>query len=235
MKKLFIGLVILMMMSSAAFAGVIGDTGQVKITRGNFQTGIGGEFRAEVVGNWLTLGNYAASTGTTNSFQTFCLEARESLSYGTTYDAVVNTAAVWGGVGLSGDPLSIATGWLYSQFARGTLADYNFDITNAAARKVSAGLLQNAIWFLEDEIASDESANPFVIAAVTKFGSIDNAKKDGADIYGVYALNLTVQDEAGKVLRRQDVLVMVPDGGLTVLLLGMAFAGIAGISRRFRS
>jgi hypothetical protein len=48
-----------------------------------------------------------------------------------------------------GDILSKGTAWLYSQFAQELLIGYNFSGATAQ-RKTSAGLLQNAIWALED-------------------------------------------------------------------------------------
>lgn len=212
---------------------------------GPYQTGLGGEFTLNDVNpeGWLDLSGYASVSknfgpaGIT-SFQTFCLEGGEYLyPYSTTYDAVINTKALYGGVGPSGDALSAGTGWLYQQFATGVWEgslSYSYaggTATEIAARKASADAFQKAIWWLEgEESIAYDSNNPYMKAVVDKFGSEANAKADGGSTYGVYALNLTVPGTGG---RAQDQLYYkVPDGGMTVALLGMGLAGVGYFARR---
>lgn len=212
---------------------------------GPYQTGLGGEFTLNDLNpeGWLDLSGYASVTknfGPTGitSFQTFCLEGGEYLyPYSTTYDAVVNTKALYGGVGPSGDALSAGTGWLYQQFATGVWEgslSYSYaggNATEIAARKDSAGKFQDTIWWLEGEEGKTyDASNPYMKAVVDKFGSEANAKADGGSTYGVYALNLTVPGTGG---RAQDQLYYkVPDGGMTVALLGMGLAGVGFFARR---
>ena len=209
------------------------QVGYPESNSGPYRSGDGGEFTVMPVNpsGWLSLGGYAAETmdiGIDGSFQTFCLEQREELGgYGITYDAAVNTRAIFGGVGPSGDPLSIGAGFLYSQFVSGTL--YKYDYTTTAGRKTSAGELQNAIWWLEDEGVAFDSNNIYMDYVVTWFGGQDQAKAAGDSWnYGVRAMNLT--DNVGS--RYQDLLVKVPDAGLTMTLLGVAM-GFMGLATRF--
>ena len=61
-----------------------------------------------------------------SSFKTFCLERNESIRpKNVTYDVVINTAAVRGGVGGGNpDPLDPMTAYLYSRYANGDLANW---------------------------------------------------------------------------------------------------------------
>jgi hypothetical protein len=201
---------------------------------GEYQTGIGGEFTLVPVSpiGWLDLSGYSAAAsgvGGVSSFQSFCLEYQEHIGAHGQYDAVQNTDAVWGGDNLGSDPLSVGTGWLYSEFALGTLSGYNYGVE----RSITASQLQNAIWMLEGEVAYNDS-NPFVqlVTAPEQFGSWSAATNNGANMYGVFALNLT--DPIGG--RHQDQVYFiqktVPDGGLTIILLGIALGVIGLVSRR---
>jgi hypothetical protein len=214
-----------MMMASVAMAGQIHVNGY-----GAYQTGQGGEFTLYITSasGGLNIANYAPSTANiaNGSFQTFCVEVQEHIYTNTDYKAEINHNAIYGGVVPDGDPISVGTGWLYSQFARGTLAGYNYGV----GRIGSADLLQKAIWYLENETGNPGN-NIFLNAAVSHFGTLAAAQADGGWYFGVYALNLTrVSDN----LICQDQLIYVPDGGSTVMLLGLAFAGISLISRRLR-
>ena len=68
----------------------------------------------------------------------------------------MTVADVWyearagGSGGPSPDPISTATGWLFTQFSLGTLNGYAFGSTGQA-RVDSANALQMAFWYLENE------------------------------------------------------------------------------------
>jgi hypothetical protein len=157
----------------------------------------------------------------------------------------LNTAAVFGGVGggvvggdplnLSGtgDPVSRGTGWLYSQFAQGTLPGYGYE----ADRLDSAAALQQAIWYLEDEIPTTyvSGTNVYVDAAITHFGTLDAAKGGTAADFGVYALNLWTGDPYASTGAQDQLFYHVPDGGTTLMLLGGALMGIGALRRKFRA
>jgi hypothetical protein len=212
---------------------------------GPYQSGQGGEFTLQDVGGWLDLVGYKA--GVTSgigpddilSFQSFCIEKSEVIDGGTTYNAALSQNAMNGGVSHGGDPVSVGTGWLYSQFAQGALGDYAYS-GSTWARRASAAELQNAIWWLEGDGAYDRH-NDFMVAVVAEFGSKSAAKADGGAQYGVYALNLWSGNDPTRH-RAQDQLYFqglptasqeaVPDGGETAVMLGGALAGLALIARR---
>ena len=199
--------------------------------------GNGGEF--SIFGTGFEA-NYAANVIVTTTrgtgFQTFCLEVNESLIVPRMYEYTMETYAIEGGVGgadpvLGGDPLGRGTAWLYRQFATGTLALY--DYSPGPGREASAGMLQQAFWYLEDEITlADWTANPFLSLAASQWGGDINEAKETAtlaELGGVRVLNPFLQGT-----HYQSVLVYtrVPDGGLTIGLLGLSLAGLSRMRRR---
>jgi hypothetical protein len=221
------------------------EAADVKYVGGPYQVGDGGEFTFQVISG-LSTGAYVpgVTRDLTNppSFQTFCLETNEGLGLGT-YGAYVNPlGAVDGGFGGGNpDPVSLGTGWLYSQFVAGTLENYDFDNTGVG-RQTSADLLQRTIWWLENENPLRYGSlvgNPFYDAVVAMFA--DPQADGGTTDYGVYALNLwryQIDPETGERVRvkRQDVLFIgsVPDGGTTLMLLGGALIGLGALRRKIR-
>ena len=204
-----------------------------------YRVGGGGEFTAEVTTGWTydVLALYAADTkneaGYGDSFQTFCLETGEGLhDSGFEYDVILNDNAIYGGEevpgGLGYDPISIGTAYLYYEFAKGTLTGYEYDETKMTGssydREIDAGDLQEAIWYLEDEITTAPSGNEFYTAALTEFTNLAGAQADNAghvDQYPVMAMNLygSVTD--------QDMMVLVPIPAAVLLgILGLSVAGI---------
>jgi hypothetical protein len=249
-----VGVVLLIGAALALASPAMADQIQVGFSGsgyGPYQTGVGGEFTVNDIGgnppnSWLDLSGYFASVtsnlGGITSFQTFCIEKDEYLyPYGASYEVVLSGGAVHGGVGgPDPDPLSRGTALLYSQFAKGALTGYNY----AAGRNLSAAALQEAIWWLEEEITSYTAGNSFIGLVATTFGSDLDARLDaGAGQYGVYALNLIGAAGAPIGVVGQDQLyyrdpgittTAVPDGGTTIALLGMALCGMAIVSRRFQ-
>lgn len=232
MKNLAIAALLVVATASPAMAGT------VNILASPYQSGSGGEFTFQSgTAGFLNPVNYAAGVTrdvtSAGSFQTFCIETDEYISIPSNgYNGTLNTAAVAGGTnnGPSPDPVSVGTGWLYSQFARGTLASYNY----GAGRTTSAGLLQQAIWWLEQESGYNyDATNVFMLAAYNQFGMSEaSARADGAQNYGVMALNMT-RLENGVVVKKQDALFYVPDGGTTLMLLGGALMGLGALRRKF--
>lgn len=180
-----------------------------------------------------------ANANTLVGFQTFCLEYSESISLNTTYNYTVSTAAYAGGGGASGsplnDPISIGTAYLYSLFATGGLAPFGYDYANGSnngtRREASAAQLQNAFWYLENErsLAEIGGSNAFVTLAINQFGgTLAGARADNNNAYGVRVLNLTTNLGGLK----QSQLVYVPDGGATLVLLGLGLSGLALLRRK---
>jgi hypothetical protein len=230
-------------LASPAMANQI-HVGYAGSAYGPYQEGSGGEFTLnDIPDDWLDLSGYVEGT-TSNfgpagitSFQSFCLERFESIVGNTTYDASL------AGQTTSGDPLSQGTAFLYQQFAMGTLAGYSYDDgdndftdAEADARRASALLLQNAFWWLENEIwLANPVANPFLALVAAEFGSVGNGQLNAnLALYGVQVLQLRTLPNFGDA---QDVLFFsparVPDGGTTLALMGFALLGIAILARRF--
>ena len=190
----------------------------------------GGEFRA--VGsadlNAITHGfvGYAASTEGTQGatgpsggavgstyFQTFCIESSEEFSPGTSYSVSTSDSALYNG---TGHPVAVTLGvdYLYSQFAKGTLAGYDYTYgTGVTSRTASALALQQAIWYLMGE--SGGVNNSFVTTAESGTGNAGNLaaiEVAGNGAYNVRAMNLGAP---GAV---QDQLIVVPEP--TTLIAG---------------
>lgn len=186
----------------------------------------GGEF--SITSPDLPVGSYSAKALASYlptahaGFQTFCIEHGEDF-FGATV-AVLNTEAVNGGVGgPHPDPISRATAWLYSQFALGILAGYDYDNTGVG-RTTSAKALQEALWYLENESAFMGTGAGYVALAQ----GISNWSADANGDFGVLVMNLYKGDGT----LRQDMLIYVPDGGATLMLLGSSLVGLAVVRRK---
>jgi hypothetical protein len=178
----------------------------------------GGEFKAQITGG--------------PTFYTFCLENFIHVSLPGTYEYTISERAFSGGKDFhdiagnpAGDPLSKGTAYLYEQFFKGTLVgalggNYNDD------RDYNAGLLQRAIWTLEDEY---NYGNNFYLTLVKNmFGNTGAFETVGADSK-VKVMNLWGINDRKDV---QSMLIYVPDSGMTAVLLGLGLLSLAAVRRK---
>lgn len=208
--------------------------GQVNVNNhvGRIGTGGGGPFEVTVIGNPVgPLGDVKAAAGG-GMFLSFCIELNEHLSFGGPFDATVANAAVLGGVGGgSPDPISKATAWLYSQFRAGLIA------TTAQGQDD----LQNAIWWLEEEITSTTVAGTALVSqAVAATGAADALSArlvDANGEYGVRVLNLFdgPSNSGAPNYLNQDLLAIVPEPSTYVFAALLGLPVFLELRRRFRS
>ncbi len=181
-----------------------------------------------------------------NSFLSYCLERNEhiSLSGDQNYYGIISHSAKAGGLaGGNPDPISRATAFLYSQFRAGA--------TGFTSNQAKADM-QNAIWWLEQEIDNGVDTNPLtsgglslVNMAKSALGFAQNSSTDVAvralnanGAYGVRVLNLysnynTTTGVANTA--RQDQLVIVPEPSTYVAAALLMIPVISQVRRMRRS
>ena len=196
------------------------------------------------------------------SFQTFCIEFSEHISYDRDfYVGSVTHASTRGGVsggiadpGLPngvGDPISAQTAFLYTNFRNNTLTGFT---ANQAA---SGNALQLAIWYLEEEIGSGGAfaSSPYassitsaystylggagVTTLAESFVALANAAvAEGGSWYGkgigsVRALNLYADSSYTQHAQDQLYLQPIPEPETYAMMLaGLGLVGFVAARRR---
>jgi hypothetical protein len=239
MKKLIFIAILYVFLATPSLADIyvgIDDIVQTDDVGPNYSYASGGEFT--IYNSNLSINAYVSDTsgiyGGANSFQTFCVEVIESV--GTPVDVVLSTTfinesdgsyvgpgshAIKGGQSF-GDNLDPRTAYLYTEFVKGTLSNYDYDGTMGIGRNISARDLQKAIWIIEGEQLPSS-------ATTQAQAWIDEANAAAwNDIGQVRILNLYEANtyKTGPVFL-QDMLYMLPVPGAVLLcILGLGVAGL---------
>jgi len=211
MKKLVLMLLAAAVVFTPAVAQAdtlnVGDT--VQVQAGASRYGNGGEFIL------FDLTNPASPA----SFATFCIESDEYLNFGVNLEVIgIGTAAIAGGSGgPEPDPLDERTAFIYTMYRTGNPYGWTGEV------------VQQAVWFIEQEITDEPVA---FMAALP--GLMDD--HDWSGLGQVRALNIYWAGNASytEVGDGQDLLVFVPDGGMTLMLLGGALMGLGALRRKIR-
>lgn len=214
----------------------IGDSLFDGIGGKNNQGAQGGEFVATATDNGLLLQG--------QTFVTFCLENFVNIQTNRSYFYTIDSRAMSGGGDVhdiagnpAGDPLSNGTAYLYTAFVKNELPDHLLGSTKVGSyldnHDRNAGLLQQAIWTLEDEYNYNKAQfhyglgyNPYLELVFNVFG-VAGAYANSTDSK-VRVLNLW--DAKGKDV--QSLLVYVPDSGMTAALFGLGLLSLAAFRRR---
>jgi VPDSG-CTERM motif len=196
----------------------------VVLTQNAYSYDVSGEFNATTTQSFLQ--NYSPSAIVGTGFETFCIETMVDFNPGQTYTYDVST------VDSRGVGLSLGTAYLYDQFAKGTLG--NYDYTDTATRNADAGALQAAIWWFQGQQTFPGYPNPtnnvYYQEALTALGGANNADSPSGGRYGVEVFQMWDGSTPA-----QNQLVVVPDTGATTSLFAMGLGGLAVLRRRFKA
>lgn len=203
----------------AMAVAVAANAGTVQIFQTAYSSGSGGEFQS-----YLTGAAFTPTSLTGNGVETFCIEKSEQFQPGATYNFSIETAAMGGGGGaVAGqDPLDERSAYIYDLFITGNLPGYDYS-NGSGLRQANAGSLQNVLWYIEQEVATLDSAD-----AVNWYNL--SANGIGQGLGNVRVLHVYTLDGNGDQVPSQDQIIRVPSTG-SVALLGLAGL-VAGRRRR---
>ena len=203
----------------AMAVAVAANAGTVQIYQTAYSSGSGGEFQA-----YLTGAAFTPTSLTGNGVETFCIELSEQFQPGATYNFTIETAAMGGGGGsVAGqDPLDERSAYLYDLFITGNLPGYDYS-NGSGLRQANAGSLQNALWYIEQEVGSLDTPD-----AVSWYNL--SAAGIGQGLGNVRVLHIFTLDDSGAQIPSQDQIIRVPSSG-SLALLGLTGL-VAGRRRR---
>ncbi len=252
MKKKF-AVITTAVAAGALFASSAALADPTTITLGNGYGSLAGEFKAKVTSGTSTpFQGSSVLYGTGTSFITFCLEKTEYFNNYDTQTLYVkgapNIGAVNGGAGRAAmyagdvpgsgnasngfDPISSKTAYLYTQFSKGTLS--NYDYGNAALRAGDADSLQNAIWYLENELGTPAlntlgaQTQAWINEATTAI-----ANNQWSGIGNVRVLNLYTDSNFNSISQDQLYMLPVPEPETYAMMLaGLGLIGFVANRRR---
>ena len=164
-------------------------------------------------------GSFRAETGARGTFETFCIERDEYLTYGALYYYKISGAAEDGGLGGGNpDPIDAITQNIYYGFRKGLLT-----ITGTADEIVDA--VQTAIWYEEGELIWG-NVTAKGQALINHFSNPSNylAGYDNVRVMNVY-------QNSNYTGNKQDQLIIVPLPH-TSGLAGAGLLGLAAVRRR---
>jgi hypothetical protein len=192
----------------------------------------GGEFTAYTLPDTF-LGNYAPVAQAYGGFETFCMETGVEFSPGTLYYYTLgDVTQPTPGNAQQGSGLALSQGaaYLYYQFGKGLLGD--FDYAPGSGRQADDNLLQAAIWAFQ----GGQSYGGYPTPITSNKFYIDALNALGTNVVNAYTGSsvavLQVWENPDDTGAAQNQLVLVPDGGLTVSLLGGALIGLQLLRRK---
>lgn len=162
------------------------------------------------------------------SFQSFCIETNENISFGPFYRVGdISTEARLGGSGGSTgsplhDPLDPRTAWLYTQYMANTGALNSVTGWGAASAFARGTAMQQAIWRIEEE-SQYISSNTLADALVTAAGAAG-----WQDTGRVFVLNM-LNGSGGYAQDQLYIAPMIPEPEIYAMLgIGLGLLGWVG-------
>lgn len=225
---------VLFSVSDLATASLVGAGDTVRFQKG-FGTTSGGEFIVQKRKPDLSY--------TGELYRTFCLELNESIGLNQAYYVYdVSSDTDLGGINVgnaanggisapSPDPLDGRSAWLFQQFAKGTLT--NYDYANAgggffSGRDASANALQRAIWYIEDELTDTQwSALTAVQQYYYGLANSQTAATLNRALGAVRVVNIHLPGNSGAL--RQSSLILIPEPAALLVWGGLAGFSASGL------